>query len=138
MQVLPKDFDPYFQEIRDFLHSNSRRSSCEMFGFEDDEPLKFDRVYEIFRAPKVSTLSKNLLRLFYIFFSEHDQKRGTNFLKVFPEYEKFWNQCKLAIPLGHNSLIIRRALFAFFWVKNRICEFCIYRLGFKNFSHDIS
>lgn len=33
---------------------------------------------------------------FYRFFSEHDLRRGTNFLEIFPEMEDFWVLCKEA------------------------------------------
>jgi hypothetical protein len=32
---------------------------------------------------------------FYLFFVEHDKRRGTNFLETFPEMKGFWNKCKL-------------------------------------------
>ena len=31
---------------------------------------------------------------FYKFFAEHDRRRGTDFLKTFPEMKEFWNECK--------------------------------------------
>ena len=38
---------------------------------------------------------KNMRRYnFYQFFSNHDKRRGTDFLKTFPEFENFWNICK--------------------------------------------
>ncbi len=33
---------------------------------------------------------------FYRFFSEHDERRGTNFLETYPEMEDFWILCKEA------------------------------------------
>ena len=33
---------------------------------------------------------------FYTFFTEHDRRRGTNFLNTFPEMEEFWQECKNA------------------------------------------
>jgi hypothetical protein len=33
---------------------------------------------------------------FYLFFSEHDRRRGTSFLKAFPEMEEFWKECSLS------------------------------------------
>jgi hypothetical protein len=33
-------------------------------------------------------------RDFFIFFDEHDRRRGTNFVKTFPELEEFYNFCK--------------------------------------------
>ena len=34
-----------------------------------------------------------LQRDFHIFFKEHDRRRGTNFVKTFPELEEFYNYC---------------------------------------------
>jgi hypothetical protein len=31
---------------------------------------------------------------FYRFFSEHDRRRGTDFLFAFPEMKSFWEECK--------------------------------------------
>jgi hypothetical protein len=31
---------------------------------------------------------------FYQYFSNHDIRRGTNFVKTFPELEEFYNFCK--------------------------------------------
>jgi hypothetical protein len=31
---------------------------------------------------------------FYRFFSEHDRRRGTDFLKTFPEMRSFWQECE--------------------------------------------
>ena len=38
--------------------------------------------------------STQLKKNFYAFFNEHDRRRGTNFLNVFPEMEEFWMECK--------------------------------------------
>ena len=34
-----------------------------------------------------------------MFFSQHDERRNTDFLETFPELEKFYNECK-----GINSV----------------------------------
>ena len=31
---------------------------------------------------------------FYRFFSEHDRRRGTDFLKTFPEMTAWWRECE--------------------------------------------
>ena len=31
---------------------------------------------------------------FYHFFNEHDKRRGTNFIKTFPEMIDWWEECK--------------------------------------------
>ena len=36
---------------------------------------------------------------FYKFFIQHDARRGTDFLSVYPEMEDWWNICKEAEAL---------------------------------------
>ena len=43
-------------------------------------------------------------RNFYRMFSEHDKRRGTNFVETFPELEKFWFMCK---EMAEKGRIIR-------------------------------
>jgi hypothetical protein len=31
---------------------------------------------------------------FYRFFAEHDRRRGTDFLKTFPEMQSWWQECE--------------------------------------------
>jgi organic radical activating enzyme len=123
VQLLTEEFNVYFLEIREFLQKHSRRNSGKIYGFEDDELLKFERVYSIYRSAKTSPFSKDLKRLFYIFFSEHDKRRGTNFLRTFPEYKNLWMQCELAMPAGKDSFLIRKVVFEYYRVKRRLHEF---------------
>ena len=40
------------------------------------------------------------------YFSEHDKRRGTNFVKTFPELEEFFNFCKISIiPIIYLKII---------------------------------
>ena len=63
-------------------------------GFKDFEIQKMLRNLAVWKSEKADlTLQK---RNFYAFFNEHDRRRGTNFLNVFPEMEEFWVECKNA------------------------------------------
>ena len=64
--------------------------------FTDKEIGSMQRVYSFFKS--WITVPMDDLKLwrkdFIIFVDEHDQRRGTNFLKTFPEYADFYNLCK--------------------------------------------
>lgn len=67
-------------------------------GFYDYEINRMERVYSVFK----NHLSQNLdlsrhRKDFVIFVDEHDKRRGTNFLNVFPEMEEFYTICKKEI-----------------------------------------
>lgn len=63
-------------------------------GYGDMEIAKVKRIYDWYISDEEDWL-KNMRRYnFYQFFSNHDRRRGTDFLKTFPEFENFWNICK--------------------------------------------
>ena len=45
---------------------------------------------------------------FYKFVNEHDRRRGTDFLKTFPEYELFYNECKKTYEEDKNRSLISK------------------------------
>ncbi len=63
-------------------------------GYTDVEIHKLRRIYDVVVAPKEEHSLKRDRKDFYRFFSEHDRRRGTDFVKTFPELEEFWNLCK--------------------------------------------
>jgi hypothetical protein len=66
-------------------------------GFHPHEAERMKRIYEMFlNHPKGNNEADNNIRRkdFAIFVDEHDRRRGTNFLKTFPEMEKFYTLCK--------------------------------------------
>lgn len=60
------------------------------------EATKIERVYNVMKSEMTDDVTRNSTQRadFYRFFSEHDRRRGTNFLTVFPEMEDFYNLCK--------------------------------------------
>lgn len=68
-------------------------------GFYEHEITRMRRNYQVFQE-KLSNHHKNLDHLnttrkdFYKFIIEHDKRRGTNFLKTFPEMEDFFIKCQ--------------------------------------------
>ena len=65
-------------------------------GFKDFELQRLDRDIAWMRdGQKLNQdyINRNKAD-FYKFFNEHDRRRSTDFLTVFPEMREFWNECK--------------------------------------------
>ena len=98
MHILPKDkFLPYFDKILQFVDDNRDNDDCTKFS--DMEYERFRRVRDYFAtveysADKIATGRRD----FYLWFNEYDRRRGTDFLKTFPEMEEFYNECKQLGP----------------------------------------
>jgi hypothetical protein len=63
-------------------------------GYGDMEIAKVKRIYDWYISDEEDWLKDMRRYNFYQFFSNHDRRRGTDFLKTFPEFENFWNICK--------------------------------------------
>lgn len=63
-------------------------------GFEETELTRYQRIVDWARSPWGTTGDRTIARAnFYRFFVEHDRRRGTCLLGVFPEFKNFWNLC---------------------------------------------
>ena len=77
----------------DFMILNKEGKFNQFKGFSDFEVSKVQRLIDWVKSEPefdVDTAKTD----FYLFFSQHDERRGTNFLNTFPELENFWNECK--------------------------------------------
>ena len=63
-------------------------------GYSDIEIQKIKRTYDWMIAPQDEELLNKRRSNFYRYFEAHDGRRGTNFLKTFPEFKDFYNECK--------------------------------------------
>ena len=63
------------------------------FGFSDTEVQKIKRLYDFAISDDGFEVEKNRLD-FVKFVDEHDKRRGTDFLKTFPELEEFYKKHK--------------------------------------------
>ncbi len=88
MQILPMEFQLVMQNCIQYMQDNLD----EMHGFKDYEVLKMQRDLDWMLQGTTDVERKR--GDFYKFFSEHDRRRGTNFLETFPEMEQFWRQCE--------------------------------------------
>lgn len=93
VQVLPETYTRHMEEILSYMkaHESSDQNPA---GFYFFEITKAERILELMKHTLDPEDLKNRRRDFHTFFSEHDKRRGTNFLETFPEMQDFWNLCK--------------------------------------------
>ncbi len=95
IQILP----PRYREIlRADIEYFKERVSNEFKDIRDFEVAKLERV--LAWMEQGDSLPPEKIKRdradFYKFFTEHDSRRGTNFLETFPEMEDFWTLCESA------------------------------------------
>jgi len=93
MNILPKDeFIPYMKRHLDFILANLDDKNRSKFN--DLEYAKFERVVKYMESA-IYTPEKLLegKRDFFNWFTEYDRRRGTDFVKTFPELEEFYFEC---------------------------------------------
>jgi organic radical activating enzyme len=93
--ILSDDFIPYVERSLDFMLRNSQVGK--FWTFNEQEVGDLRRILEWMKNPDVTELEKQQLRKhFYFFFKEYDDRKGTNFLKTFPEMKTFWGDIILS------------------------------------------
>jgi organic radical activating enzyme len=95
VQVLPYDFSKYIMEQAKLItYYASPSFDHKHIGYSDVEVQKIKRIYDWMISPQDASEQMKNRHNFYKYFSEHDRRRGTNFVKTFPELEDFYNFCK--------------------------------------------
>jgi MoaA/NifB/PqqE/SkfB family radical SAM enzyme len=93
LQVLPAEYHHYIEEVIEFMKQNPENPDT-FTGIRDFQLARMERVYSwMQQKPEEKSLRESHVN-FYRFFKAHDERRGTDFLKTFPEMENFWNLCK--------------------------------------------
>ena len=96
LDVLPEGMaESYLLDCLKFMEKNqANEKEGKHHGFSLFHINKMKRLLNLLKQP-VDKQKQKLNRInFYKFFSEHDRRRNTNFLKTFPELEQFWFQCE--------------------------------------------
>lgn len=93
--ILTPDYIGKIQKIVEFMETREDPK----FGIKPAETLKMRRILDWVESklPQNKKDEEDLILKqinFYKFFSEHDRRRGTDFLKVFPEMSDFYHHCK--------------------------------------------
>lgn len=92
VRILSDEFKlRYINEIEEFMQNNDRNNSeysSGRFYLEELDQIARLKEYALTKLEEVD-LQKRLID-FKSFYNEYDERRGTDFLKVFPEYKEFY------------------------------------------------
>jgi hypothetical protein len=93
LQILPEAYADRLEHLWAWMIRQSETPEDPFHGFKDYEIARLDRDIAWMRAGQGQDHSAAKAD-FYRFFSEHDRRRGTDFLKTFPEMKSWWEQCR--------------------------------------------
>jgi organic radical activating enzyme len=89
LQILPESYAAKLEQCADWMET---LITTDLHGFRDYEVQRLRRDIAWMREGQKQ--NNNLAKaVFYRFFSEHDQRRGTDFLTAFPEMQSWWEEC---------------------------------------------
>ena len=93
LQILPESYAQRLESVRDWMSQNLTTDADPYNGFKDYEVARLDRDIAWMRSQQ--SQDHSIARAdFYRFFSEHDRRRGTDFLQTFPEMTTWWAECE--------------------------------------------
>jgi hypothetical protein len=96
LQLLPESYVDQLEQTWTWMMKNLEKESDPFHGFKDYELARLDR--DIAWMRNGSKLTPDYVQQnkadFYRFFNEHDRRRGTDFLKTFPEMSSWWAECE--------------------------------------------
>jgi hypothetical protein len=96
LQLLPESYVDVLETVWAFMMKNIETEETRFQGFKDYEISRLDRDLAWMRDGQrlnTSYIQKNKAD-FYRFFAEHDHRRGTDFIKTFPEMSAWWAECE--------------------------------------------
>ena len=93
LQILPESYAAILERTADWMELNMVSDSNPFHGFKDFEVQRLRRDIAWMREGQQQDHAVARAD-FYRFFSEHDLRRKTNFLHVFPEMSAFWKECE--------------------------------------------
>jgi organic radical activating enzyme len=93
LQILPESYAAILERTADWMELNMVSDANPFYGFKDFEVQRLRRDIVWMREGQQQDHSSTKAD-FYRFFHEHDRRRKTNFLDVFPEMTAFWQECE--------------------------------------------
>lgn len=93
LQILPESYAQKLESVRDWMSQHVTTEDNPYHGFKDYEVARLDRDIAWMRSAQAQDHSVARAD-FYRFFAEHDRRRGTDFLKTFPEMRTWWAECE--------------------------------------------
>jgi hypothetical protein len=95
VNILTEDFLNSINNQINYMNAKSRPILYPAPGYHDREINSLEIVKVILQDQLSSNKDMSQNRKdFAIFVDEHDRRRGTNFLEIFPEYEEFYKLAK--------------------------------------------
>ena len=101
LRVLTDDYHQKILDLISYLESKVSDNRADA-AFRPMEVEKMKRIYDWMLAPHDKKETLEARKDFYLFFSEHDRRRGTDFLKTFPEMQEFWQHCRSLTEVHHH------------------------------------
>ena len=97
LDILPENLYHYLEEVLPYLKENQEGQNGNDYyhGFFDYEIHAFERLIAFMKGKNADLHSMMTARRdFYNFFTQHDERRGTDFNQTFPELSEFMNACR--------------------------------------------
>lgn len=96
LQILPESYAVVLDQVCAYIKENLETESTRFKGFKDYELQRLERDIAWMREGQKLSLDhiKHQRADWYRFFREHDRRRGTDFLKTFPEMSQWWSECE--------------------------------------------
>lgn len=96
LQLLPESYVEQLEYLWAWMIRQAETEETRFKGFKDYEIQRLDRDIAWMRNGQNldQTYINNQKADFYRFFNEHDRRRGTDFLKTFPEMITWWKECE--------------------------------------------
>ena len=92
LQILPESYAEKLEWLWAWMVRQIETEAEPFKGFKDYELHRLDRDIAWMRSAQLENHSQAKAD-FYRFFSEHDRRRGTDFLATFPEMRSWWEEC---------------------------------------------
>jgi hypothetical protein len=93
MQLLPEPYVMKLEQCKQYMEDNIETEETRFHGFKDYEINRMGRDIAWMNEPLSGEYIQEQKADFYRFFNEHDKRRNTNFLEVFPEMSSWWKEC---------------------------------------------
>jgi hypothetical protein len=93
LQILPESYADKLEHLWAWMLKQQETEDTRFKGFKDYEIARLDRDIAWMRSAQAHDHSE-AKGDFYKFFSEHDQRRNTNFAATFPEMKSWWAECE--------------------------------------------
>jgi organic radical activating enzyme len=93
LQILPESYAAVLERTADWMELNMSTVDNPLRGFRDFEVQRLRRDIAWMREGQQHDHSSTRAN-FYRFFAEHDRRRGTDFLRTFPQMRQWWAECQ--------------------------------------------